>query len=577
MASPASKHASVTLASIADAVITTDAAGLITYLNPAAERLTGWPSSEALSQELGTVVALITESTRQPIESIAARCLREKRAVDLPDGVLLVRRDGSELPVGDSAAPLRDDTGTTIGVVLVFHDVTERRRAARELAHDATHDALTGLVSRKEFERRLALGITDAAAGTVEHALCYLDLDGFKVVNDTSGHEAGDDFLRAVARLLSARLHKHHTAARVGGDEFAVLLENCSLTRAEEIAGGIQRAIDEVRYSWRERTFALGVSIGLVPITTTSGGTADVLRAADDACYAAKKAGGRQVHVAARDPSGAVRHEAEQRRRARLTRAVNEGEFRLFTQAIMPLAPEPAPRPRCEILLRLPDEHGGLESASSFLPHAERYRLTPAIDRWVVRQTVALVAEWHRDHPACELPLCAINLSVSSLDDADLVPSLREYLGQHHLPPHALCFEIAEAAALGNFSQVVRLIAEIRAAGCGVGLEAFGHGLASFAQLKTLSLDFIKIGGHYVRSVEDPVYGTLVSMVNQIGRIMGLTTIADEVESHTILEKLRSMGVGYAQGHAIAPPAPLAGSDGVVALPCVERRSDGGA
>jgi len=196
----------------------------------------------------------------------------------------------------------------------------------------------------------------------------------------------------------------------------------------------------------------------------------------------------------------------------------------------------------------------------------------PAIDRWVVRQTVTLLGQWQRDHPACELPLCAINLSVSSLDDADLIPDVREYLAQERLPPDAICFEIAEAAAVGNHGQLVRLISEIRATGCGVGLDDFGSSLTSFAHLKALSVDFVKISGHYVRGVvDDPVYGTLVSTVNEIGRIMGIATIAEEVETDTVLQRLRALGVGYAQGHAVAPPVPLTDAAGDVALPCVQR------
>ncbi len=570
------EQASVTLASIADGVITTDVAGTITYLNPTAERLTGWRMTEALGQPLATVVALISDATRQPIEDIAARCLREGRAVDLADGVVLVRRDGTEVPIGDSAAPLRDHNGTMIGVVMVFHDVTERRRATRALSHDATHDALTGLVSRQEFERRLARVLADRTEMS-EHALCYLNLDRFKLVNDSGGREAGDDVLRAVARLLRSRLRSRDTAARLDGDEFAILLENCSPREAEEIAGNMRQAIDDLRYVWGEhgeRTYTLGVSIGVLPISTTSGSTADVIRAADDACYVAKDAGGNCVHLAHAGTATGARQLADGRRLARLTRAVNEGHFQLYTQAIVPLAPVHAVhavRHRCEILLRLPDEQGGLETAASFLPHAERYRLTPAIDRWVVRQTVGLVGRWHREHPECELPLCSINLSVSSLEDPDLIPALREYLAQHRLPPEAISFEIDEAAALGKFTELVRLIAEIRAVGCGVGLDDFGQGLSSFAHLKALSLDFVKIGGHYVRGVEDPVYGTLVSTVNQIGRIMGITTIAGEVENDTILEKMRELGMGYAQGQAVAPPQPLADADGEVSLPLIQR------
>jgi diguanylate cyclase (GGDEF)-like protein/PAS domain S-box-containing protein len=570
----------VTLASIADAVITTDVAGTITYMNPTAERLTGWRTTEALGQPLATVLTLISDPTRQPIESIPARCLHEGRAVDLADGVLLLRRDGTEVPIGDSAAPLRDRNGATIGVVLVFHDVTERRRAARKLSHDATHDALTGLVSRQEFERRLARLLAEVAAGAGEHALCYLDLDRFKEVNDAGGHEAGDSVLRTIGALLEGRLRSRDTVGRLGGDEFGALLEHCSPAKAEEIAGSLQRAIAGVPYVWREQTFSLGVSIGVVPITGATAATgrpADLLRAADEACYAAKRAGGNQVRLGRLDapplpPAGVDLQDVERQRVARLSRALNESRFQLYSQPIVPLAPEPRRRPRCEILLRLPDEHGGVETPDSFMPQAERFHLMPAIDRWVVRQTVALLGQWQRDNPTCEVPLCAINLSASSLDDADLIPAVQDSLAQERLPPDALCFEIAEAAALGNYAQVVRLISEIRATGCGVGLEDFGSSLTSFAHLKALPVDFVKISGHYVRGmVDDPVYGTLVSTVNEIGRIMGIATIAAEVENETILQKVRALGVGYAQGHAVAPPVPLTDADGEVALPRVPR------
>lgn len=566
------EQAFVTLASIADAVVTTDVKGVITYLNPTAERLTGWRTTEALGQPLATVLPLISDATRQPIESIPARCLHEGRAVDLADGVVLLRRDGTEVPIGDSAAPLRDRNGATVGVVVVFHDVTEKRRANRQLSHEATHDALTGLVSRPEFERRLARALTDASTGGGEHALCYLDLDRLKLVNDTSGHEAGDSLLRTVGSILGADLRGRDTVGRLGGDEFGVLLEQCSIEKAEEIAEKLRRTIADLRFVWGGKTFSVFVSIGITAITAASGRTADVLRAADDACYAAKEAGGNRVHVARTEEFSGISQAVESRRITRLTQAVEEGRFELYAQPIVPLVPQPAARPRCEILLRWPDEHGGVQTPDSFLPQAERYRLTPAIDRWVVRQTITLLSQWHRGHPDCELPLCSINLSASSLDDAELVTAIRDSLAEHRLPPEALCFEIAEAAALGNFAELVRLIAEIRATGCGVGLDDFGNGLTSFAHLKALSVDFVKIGGHYVRGVvEDPVYGTLVSTVNEIGRIMGITTIAEEVESEHVLEKLRLLGVGYAQGHALGSPAPLADAEGELILPCVQR------
>jgi len=565
------EQAFVTLTSIADAVITTDLAGTITYLNPTAERLTGWRTTEALGQPLSIVLTLVSEATRQPIADIAAHCLREGRAVDLDEGVLLLRRDGTEVTVGDSAAPLRDRNGATIGVVLVFHDISEKRRVVQRLSHEATHDPLTGLISRQEFERRLVRVLSEAADGAAENAMCYLDLDRFKLVNDTCGHEAGDGLLRTVSRLLADRLRSRDTIARLGGDEFGILLEHCSPAKAEEIARDLVGVIEDFRFVWGERRFSLGASIGVVPITAATERTADLLRAADHACYAAKEAGGSRVHVGPEAGPGA-RQEVENRRLMRLTRAVEEGRFQLLTQPIVPLTrPFPA-RPRCEILLCLPDEHGGVETPDSFLPHAERYRLTPAIDRWVIGQTIAILAAWHRDHPECELPLCSINLSASSLNDPDLVPTLREHLGRHRLLPEALCFEIDEAAALGQLAQLARLVSEIREVGCGVGLENFGSGLDSFAHLKARLVDYVKIGGHYVRGVaEDPMYGTLVRTVNEIGRIMGLTTIAEEVESVLALEKLRALGVAFAQGDAVAPTVPLTDVEGEVALPCVLR------
>jgi diguanylate cyclase (GGDEF)-like protein/PAS domain S-box-containing protein len=567
------EQAAITLESIGDAVITTDLLENITYLNPVAERLTGWHAVDALGLPASSILTFISDTTREPVESSVTRCLHEGHAVDLPDGVLLLRRDGTEVEIGDSAAPIHDRDGVTTGAVLVFHDVTEKRRVSRKLSHDATHDALTGAINRKEFERRLTRVLADIGdVEGAEHALCYLDLDRFKLVNDAAGHEAGDDVLRQVAALLGTRMRKRDTLARLGGDEFGVLLENCPLAEAEDIADATRRAIEEYRCTWGERTFSLGISIGVIPITASSGRLADVLRAADSACYLAKEAGGNRVHVERSAATPGTLPHIVTRRANRLAQAVKNGDFHLYAQAIVPLVPERTARPRCEILLRLPDERGGLQSAASIVPEAERYNLMPTIDRWVVRRTIELLGRWHRDHPECELPLCSINLSVSSLDDAGLIPALREWLAQHRLPANALCFEITEAVALGNFAQTVRFISGIRAIGCGVALDDFGGGANTFVNLKALPVDFLKIRGHFVRGVvDDPVYGTIVSTVNQVGRLLGITTIAEEVDSEPVVEQLRKLGIPYAQGHALAAPAPLEHPNGELSLPCYQR------
>ena len=567
------EQAVITLESIGDAVITADTTGRVMYLNPVAERLTGWRTSEALNLPAADILTFISDITREPVESTVARCLQAGRAVDLADGVLLLRRDGTEVAIEDSAAPIRDRNGVTTGVVLVFHDVTEKRRVSRKLSHEAAHDALTSLVNRKEFERRLARALGDTAVtGVGEHALFYLDLDRFKLVNDSCGHEAGDELLRQIAALLGSHLRQRDTLARLGGDEFAALLENCPLEEAEAAAETLRHGVEEFRFLWAGRTFHLGVSIGVVPITPSSGRMASVLRSADAACYSAKEEGGNRVFVDRPVDIPGGPYQTESRRVNRLSQALDEGSFHLYAQSIVPLLPEPSDRPRCEILLRLPDEWGNLQPAASFLPQAERYNLLPAIDRWVIHRTIELLGGWHRNHPECELPLCSINLSAASLDDENLVPRLRELLTQHRLPPKALCFEIAEAAALANFAQTVRFISEIRTAGCGVALDDFGNGVLSFAYLKALAVDFLKIGGHYVRGVvDDPVYVTIVTAVNQVGRLMGITTIAEEVDSESVLNRLRTLGIGYVQGRAVAAPEPLADAEGEMAFPCFKQ------
>jgi ammonium transporter, Amt family len=573
----AAPEASAILTSMGDALITTDVEGAITYMNPTAERLTGWPTIDAQGRHVTTVLKLVSDATREPIESIPERCVREGRAVDLDDGTLLVRRDGTEVAIGDSAAPLRDRDGTKTGVVLVFHDVTERRRVAGSLHRQGSRDLLTGLVGRKGFEERLARLLKRAAPGGTDHALCYLDVDRFKVVNDTCGREAGDELLRRIGTLIYGLLTSGDTLARLGSDEFGILMECRSLTQAEEIAGKLRGAIQDFRYAWKGKSFSLGVSIGLIPVIAASGGAAGVLRAAAAACYAAKSAGGNRVHLALPEAAAVARQAPGSRQVARLSRAGGEGHFQLYAQATVPLAPEHLARPRCEILLRLRDERGGVETAGVFLPRAERHGFMPAIDRWVVRQTVAVLGRLHRDQPELELPLCSINLSVSSLSDAGLVPAVREYLARYQVPPAALCFEITEAAALGNSAEMVRLISEVQAMGCAIGLDNFGDSMASLARLRAFPVDYVKIGGHYVRSVaEDPVYGALVHAVKEIGRITGIVTIAKEVESEAVLQKLQDLGVGYAQGHAVAAPAPLLDAKGEVVLPRVQRSAAAG-
>jgi len=558
------EQASATLESIGDAVITTDAGTLITYLNPVAERLTGWSAVEAQGQLLDAVLPLISEASRQPVPNTAARCLAEGRSVDLEDGVLLLRRDGTEVPIGDSAAPVRDRNGATVGVVLVIQDEGEKRRVGHRLSYEATHDALTGLLNRREFERRLLRVVTDLAVDASDQVLLSLDLDRFKVINDTCGHDAGDQLLRALGPLLTRHLRKRDTLARLGGDEFGILLEDCPLAEAERIAENLRAEIEQYGFEWAAQVFSISASIGMIPVIAEADGVAAVLRAADAACYVAKEGGGNRIHFE-RDSAGMSKTMA--RRATRLARAVDEGHFQLYAQQIVPLQLDSQARLRFEILLRLPDGQGKMQVAADFLPQADRHHLMPAIDRWVIRKAIALIGQRHREDPESELPVLSINLSASALGDATLLPFVQEQLVGQDVPADALCFEVGEAAALANLAGAVRLVSAIRAVGCGVALDDVGHGVTALTYLKTLPVDFLKIGGPFVRSVaEDAMYGSILSAVHQIGRSAGISTIATQVGSVPVMDRIRALGIGWAQGRAVSPPVPLTDADGLLTI-----------
>lgn len=557
------EQARAILQSIGDSLVTTDANCRITYLNPVAERLTGWTVGEARGQSLEAVLPLISEASRQPVANTAMRCLQEGRSVDLEDGVLLLRRDGTEVPVGDSAAPVRDRLGGITGVVIVIQDESEKRRVGHRLSFEATHDALTGLINRREFERRLTRLLASPGAAPSEHLVLCLDLDRFKAVNDSCGHDAGDALLRSLAALFSRCLRKRDTLARLGGDEFGILLENCPLLEAERIAEKLRADVEQYRFEWGNETFSIGVSIGLVGVTAHGGETADVLRVADGACYAAKEHGGNRVHLELRAQEAVHPSRTRAGRITRLARAADEGQFQLYAQPIVPLQAGSSARPRFEVLLRLPDEQGRMEAAARFLPIAERHHLMPAIDRWVVRETISLLGQWRRAHPDTELPICSINLSASALADEYLVPVLEQQLTRCGVVPDTLCFEITESAVLADRAQTARFLAGLRSIGCGMALDDFGSSVTSFTYLRTLSVDYLKIGGRFVREVHaDPMYGSIISAVDQVGRSMGIFTVAKQVGSEQALEKLRALGIGYAQGHALTPPAPLTDGDG---------------
>jgi diguanylate cyclase (GGDEF)-like protein/PAS domain S-box-containing protein len=553
----AKERAQVTLQSIGDAVITTDSEGRIDYMNPVAESLTGWENREAQGQLIGDVLTVVDEATREASESPVMRCLREGRMLGLSEHTVLVNRRGQELAIQDSAAPIRDRAGNLIGAVMVFHDVSKERRLHRALHYQASHDALTGLINRREFENRLTAAVENARQdGGGRHALLYLDLDQFKLVNDTCGHPAGDQLLKQITGVLQSRVRSGDTLARLGGDEFGILLQSCSLDQALRIAESLRQAIRDFRFIWQDGVLEVGVSVGIVEITNDTPTVASVMSAADVACYSAKDLGRNRVQLY--KPDDVPERHREMHWVSKLARACDESRFELYYQPIVPIMPTGATaheheREHFELMLRLRDESGALVTPAEFIPAAERYNVMPSIDRWVVRQALDRLV--HRIGAGVKPFTIAVNLSGTSLNDERFLEYLIAELSNNELAEGAMCFEITETAAIANLSNVVYFMRELKTRGCHFALDDFGSGLSSFMYLKTLPVDYLKIDGQFVENVtRDRVDRSMVEAISQVGKTMGIQTIAERVESAEVLAELGRLGVGYAQGFHIARP-----------------------
>ncbi len=559
------EQAQVTLHSIGDAVITINAKGLVEYLNPVASELTGFPPQEAQGKPLSEIVRIVNETTRELCEGPAETAMRSGKQVCLDKPTLLITREGDELAVDNCATPLRASDNQIIGAVLVLRDVTVARHIEQQLSWQASHDALTGLVNRREFENCLQKAVLSAKASDQQHALCYLDLDQFKLVNDTCGHIAGDELLRQVTALFQSQVRTSDTLARLGGDEFGLLLFHCPLDAALRVASKLLGQLQEFRFVWQDKTFSIGVSIGLVAIDANTQSMTSVMSAADSACYAAKNKGRNRVQVYQADDRELAIQQSQMQWVTRLTQALEENRFRLYYQSIVPSRQTSSLATHYEILLRLVDEQGNLVSPMAFIPAAERYNLMPAIDRWVIRTLFTSLGQHYRENrnpchfleDGCDC-LYAINLSGTSLNDEQFIDFVREQLALYQVPPQVICFEITETVAIANLRQAAQFMRSLKQVGCRFALDDFGSGMSSFAYLKNLPVDYLKIDGGFVRQiVDEPTDLAMVEAINHIGHVMGLQTIAEFVENEAILEKIAAIRVDYAQGYGISQPRPL--------------------
>lgn len=551
------RQAQYTLESIAEGVITTDNDGRVDYLNAAAEALIGASRDDAVGHRVGELFALVDDADRRPLGDPVERCLAMRRRVNMGRRAVMIGNGGDhEHSVEVTASPIRGPGNSISGSVVVIHDVSELRGLTRQMSYQATHDPLTGLINRREFERRLDEAMDTAHADEAVHMLFYMDLDRFKAVNDSCGHLAGDNMLREVATLIKDQVRDSDFVGRLGGDEFGALLIGCPIDKARQIATDICGAIADYRFVWQDKIFNIGISIGLVEISHVSGSLQDVMSAADSACYVAKQEGRGRVHVYSARDEAVARERGDIQWLRRLQSALHEDGFGLAVQPILAVASGTDSGPSVEVLIRLPDGHGRSARTAEFLRPAERYQLMPQIDRWVINATLAAIS--NGEIRLASGRSCAINLSGQTLGDETFLGFVVEALDRSGVAPESICFEVTEASILSNVQYAQRFIEVLHGIGCEFSLDDFGSGLGSFSSLKHLPIDYLKIDGTYTRNlVSDQVNQEMVAAMIKLARTMQFRVVAEQVEQQEDFDWLRDSGVDFVQGYFVEAPAAL--------------------
>jgi diguanylate cyclase (GGDEF)-like protein/PAS domain S-box-containing protein len=551
-------RAMATLDAMGESVITVDAEGRIDYINHSAELLLGQQVNQVLGKTFAEVASLVDENDRRqlgdPVQkalSSAGRVSATRRAVLLP------ANGGNERYVEISVTPLQLEGKDSSGLVLVLHDTSELRGLTRQMTYQASHDALTGLVNRREFERRLQEALDSAQTGDAGHAFCYLDLDHFKVVNDTCGHTAGDNMLREIASLIKDTVRDSDTVGRIGGDEFALLLVGCPLEKARQIADNVVRSVNGYRFVWKDKIFNVGVSIGLVEIGRDSGTIEDIINSADSACYVAKKQGGLHVHVYSAREEANARHSGEIHWLLKLQGALRDNKFELYYQPIVHARAGGLRGPALEVFVRLAVENGQPAAPpAEFIRAAERYRLMPHVDRWVVQAVLSALGRGGLKLPPGRS--VAINIAGQTLGDAEFLEFVVECFDHTGASPSDICFEVTETSVVANLDHAQRFIAVLHGMGCEFALDNFGRGLSSFSTLKTLPMDYLKIDGSFIKNLaEDAVNQAMVAAMIELSRSLNFRVVAEHVEDQWALDTVTGMGIDFVQGFMVGRPQPL--------------------
>lgn len=551
------RQAQYTLESISEGVITTDNEGRIDYMNRAAEVMTGASRQDSMGSKVDEVFTLVDETDRRHLGDPVERCLAMRRRVNMGRRAMLVSTNGeNEHSVEITASPIRGPGNSISGTVVVFHDVSEIRGLTRQMSYQATHDPLTGLVNRREFERRLQEAMDSAQSEEAIHMLFYMDLDRFKAVNDSCGHLAGDNMLREVAALVKEQVRDSDFVGRLGGDEFGTLLVGCPIDKARQIASDICNAIADYRFVWQDKIFNIGISIGLVEVTHASGTLQDIMSAADSACYVAKQRGRGQVHVYSARDEAIARERGDIQWLRQMQTALQEDRFELSTQPIIATAGTNLTGPAVEVFLRLPDEHGRSANTAEFLRPAERYQLMPQIDRWVVDATLAAISAGQIKLP--DQRSCTINLSTQTIGDESFLGYVVESLDRSGVSPSSICFEVNESAIANNLEHVRRFIEVLHGIGCEFAIDDFGSGLGAFSSLKKLPVDYLKIDGTYTRNLaDDEINQEMVAAMIKLARTMEFRVVAEQVEQQQDFDWLREVGVDFVQGYFVEAPSVL--------------------
>jgi diguanylate cyclase (GGDEF)-like protein/PAS domain S-box-containing protein len=551
------ERARTTLGSIGDGVLTINADGRIDYLNPVTEKMTGWKLADAIGMRVETVLRLIDQSDGKSIESPLYHTLVTGESALLPPRTILISKDGSEYSVEDSCTPIRDSEGVITGAVLIFRDVTDKRKMVDRITFQARHDALTGLVNRLEFERVVEAQLQDTKTSGHQHALLFIDLDRFKLVNDTSGHKAGDELLRRLSKLMLHKLRKSDLLARVGGDEFGVLLENCRLEKAQDIAQSLIAAIGEFSFQWEEKLFTVGASIGVVPISRDAKNVEGLFAAADAACYWAKEHGRNQAKIYHEEEIDSHDRQVQDNWIERIKAGLSEDRFCLYGQRIGTTGqPRDNGADSFEVLVRLREGDQALVPPMAFLPAAERHNLMPQIDRWVIQHALSGIQQKNAGKNGGHF---FINLSGTSLADEALPDFITEQFRVTEIAPQRICFEIAEVAAVAQIDEAHRLIKKLRSFGCRVALDNFVSGPSSFPDLKRHPVDYLKIDGRFAKAIDsDDLDFAMVDSINRMAHVLNIKTVAESVETLAALDAFERIGVDHVQGYAVHEPQPFA-------------------